>query len=787
MNSVLNPEAPEFYPHLTAVTEDGYTKVNKTIRSSNYLPVGTSLEIFKTFHDFNIVSSQMTKNLILQSNDIMNTEIPNVKLKINDDEYNTDHVIDVNDRILDRININIENVCRGEEPGPSFSSPVITKIQVGSTMFFGAKNIARPQLSFKEPVDNSDNLWVPKISDKPNNIKPLALNILYNDEGEAVGYEHPYKIELELYQPPTKVLEPDTEPPTFPKSLEDTPLSFIETVADLEKLVEHLNTVDEIAVDVEHHSYRTYQGITCLIQISTYEGDFIIDTLAVREHVHKLNLAFTDPKKLKVFHGAERDIVWLQRDFGVYVVGMIDTHQAARALALPGLSLKSLLMRYCRVDADKRYQLADWRIRPLPDELRQYARVDTHYLLYMWRRMKADLLAISSDGSLLRSVFENSRHICSLTYNKEVINESSHLKLYVRSKKSFNTRQMAALRLLYRWRDANARELDESTTYLLPNHMLLALAETLPRELQGVSALCNPMPPFLKQNLITVHRMLLSCRELPLEPVLYSSSSGVSIAMAPAPQRMIHDLSHLHYQEGETYPEVDATFVEPDLPVFQPNDAPIVSDLNVDAKMFIPPYDRYRKYRALAQVEEIKEYKDKEAKIAAISKGNELIKTEVLLKLQEAKSMIENEGKGDLKKKAEVPLEESTIKLYDSRSGGTSDGNTIERGRDRSQEGDEISRGKNDGRPDVSNQNSAQRKRKMSNAEKAEEKKREIGNEKTSSQNKGDKTKNKNKVKNQSEQTSVKPYNYKKVNYKKFHDEVERTHKQPKSKFKKHK
>lgn len=79
-------------------------------------------------------------------------------------------------------------------------------------------------------------------------------------------YEHPYKIELELYQPPTKVLEPDTEPPTFPKSLEDTPLSFIETVADLEKLVEHLNTVDEIAVDVEHHSYRTYQGIVSNVQ-----------------------------------------------------------------------------------------------------------------------------------------------------------------------------------------------------------------------------------------------------------------------------------------------------------------------------------------------------------------------------------------------------------------------------------------------------------------------------------------------------------------------------------------
>lgn len=48
--------------------------------------------------------------------------------------------------------------------------------------------------------------------------------------------------------------------------------------------------------------------------------------------------------------------------------------------------------------------------------------------------------------------------------------------------------------------------------YLLPNHMLLALAEALPREVQGVTAVCQPMPPFVKQNLITIHRMLLSVR-----------------------------------------------------------------------------------------------------------------------------------------------------------------------------------------------------------------------------------------------------------------------------------
>lgn len=60
-------------------------------------------------------------------------------------------------------------------------------LQVSSATFIGAKNIPRPQLSFKDTIDNSDSLWVPKISDKPNNVKPLTLNILYNAEGEAVG------------------------------------------------------------------------------------------------------------------------------------------------------------------------------------------------------------------------------------------------------------------------------------------------------------------------------------------------------------------------------------------------------------------------------------------------------------------------------------------------------------------------------------------------------------------------------------------------------------------------
>ena len=41
--------------------------------------------------------------------------------------------------------------------------------------------------------------------------------------------------------------------------------------------------------------------------------------------------------------------------------------------------------------ADKRYQLADWRVRPLTPDMLYYARCDTHFLLYIYDRLKIEL------------------------------------------------------------------------------------------------------------------------------------------------------------------------------------------------------------------------------------------------------------------------------------------------------------------------------------------------------------------------------------------------------------
>lgn len=88
-----------------------------------------------------------------------------------------------------------------------------------------------------------------------------------------------------------------------------------------------------------------------------------------------------DPTIVKVMHGAEMDTKWLQRDFDIHIHNLFDTYRAARTLGLQKLSYAFLLSHYCQVTTDKTFQTADWRQRPLSEDMIHYARLDTHFLL----------------------------------------------------------------------------------------------------------------------------------------------------------------------------------------------------------------------------------------------------------------------------------------------------------------------------------------------------------------------------------------------------------------------
>lgn len=497
------------------------------------MPSGHTRELYNSHPAFRrIVTAKSNRLLELISTVIKKQGVRGNIVNRRDNEEKFELLQECNDVMLERINNNLddllglrkspETVVVQEEFRPverkqvqlngSWNRVASKSVGVQSVRLLTARNIQRPQASFKIPVDNSTNAWCPRIKYKPNSIRPLAILAEYGDNNRIISYTHPYELELERFEPSEDMLKENIV--IDPVPIETGDLLYIDDLAELKRALADFQKVNELAIDLEHHSYRTFQGITCLMQISTRTKDYIIDTIALREELHILNEVFTKPDVLKVFHGADSDIEWLQRDLSLYVVNMFDTHQAAKRLGFERLSLAYLLKQYCKIEADKTFQLADWRMRPLPEELIDYARQDTHYLLYIYDNMRNELIRKSNEGNnLIRSVYQASTEICKKRYAKPYITSFSHMDVYRKSKKVFDNRQLYALQHLFIWRDKVAREEDESYGFVLPNHMILQISELLPREMQGILACCNPLPPLVKQHLHILHKIILKARE----------------------------------------------------------------------------------------------------------------------------------------------------------------------------------------------------------------------------------------------------------------------------------
>lgn len=356
---------------------------------------------------------------------------------------------------------------------------------------FHIPTIPRPQEVCKIIVNNAnqpfEHVWLQRSEDGSGFMHPLG-KFAPSDFVESAG----------------SIIEPVKPPP-----LEITPFKLVKEVKDLKQLATKLRSVDEFAIDLEHNQYRSFQGLTCLMQISTRTEDFVVDTLKLRIHIGPhLRDIFKDHSKKKVMHGADRDIVWLQRDFGIYVCNMFDTGQASRVLKLERNSLEYLLQHFCGVTANKEYQNADWRLRPLPAEMMRYAREDTHYLLYIYDVMRMKLLSSCADNESpdapLVEVYKRSYDICMQLYEKELLTDTSYQHIYGLQGAGFNAQQLAVVAGLHGWRDVIARAEDESTGYVLPNKTLIEIAKQMPLTPSKLKQSMKSKHPYVERNLGSV-------------------------------------------------------------------------------------------------------------------------------------------------------------------------------------------------------------------------------------------------------------------------------------------
>ena len=267
-----------------------------------------------------------------------------------------------------------------------------------------------------------------------------------------------------------------------PKSYHLDPPQYINTQEGLSAAAAVLRSEISLSVDTEANSLFAYQEQVCLIQISTKDTDYIIDTLSLKDF-STLGEIFNDPNIEKIFHASEYDILIMHDDFGFEFRNLFDTMLAAQILGKKKLGLDGLIEEYIGLKVNKKYQRANWGKRPLQDDMLKYAQIDTHYLFQIRDALAEEL----NTRGLAPMAEEDFKRACLV--HKQVREEKLATFWRIRGAKKLTPQQAAVLLSLCNYRDGIAKKINQPVFKVLGAQILLRLAETSPTSLSQLQSL----------------------------------------------------------------------------------------------------------------------------------------------------------------------------------------------------------------------------------------------------------------------------------------------------------
>lgn len=244
---------------------------------------------------------------------------------------------------------------------------------------------------------------------------------------------------------------------------------IVESDKELDDICIYLKSCEKVGVDVEGDGMYHFKEKICLLQLSDGENDWVIDTLKVN-NVSKLSSFFFDPSVKKIFHGADYDIKSLYRDYGIVVNNIFDTEIASRFAGLKFSGLDNILLSFLGVETEKKYQKKDWSVRPLSEEMLEYAAMDAHYLISLTDILKEKLKKLGR----LNWVYEESSKISESRFIKKC--ERPYFTSF-KGAGRLDSRSLAILEGLLKFRYGIARKKDKPLYKILPNKLIINLAE----------------------------------------------------------------------------------------------------------------------------------------------------------------------------------------------------------------------------------------------------------------------------------------------------------------------
>lgn len=258
-----------------------------------------------------------------------------------------------------------------------------------------------------------------------------------------------------------------------------TPIEHLTSPADVARFVDEARAAGRIGLDTEFLWERTYAPVPCLVQVATADRIVILDPIAGVDITPIAELV-ADPAVAILMHAPAADLVLFARRFRIRPTNVFDVQLVAGFVGLgTSLAYERLVERALNVRLAHNETFSNWVKRPLSQTQIAYAADDVRHLHAL-----ADTLArdVAARGRTAWVADELARR-----YGPDVPAADprlAYLKLARRGRLS--GRQLALLREVAAWREAEAESSDLPVGWIVKDPTLVEIARTIPRDADAI-------------------------------------------------------------------------------------------------------------------------------------------------------------------------------------------------------------------------------------------------------------------------------------------------------------
>lgn len=254
---------------------------------------------------------------------------------------------------------------------------------------------------------------------------------------------------------------------------------------ELQRAAEAVAAADgPVAIDAERAAGYRYGNRAYLVQLRREgAGTFLIDPIALPD-LSPMQEAIGDAEW--VLHAATQDLPCLA-EVGMRPHALFDTELGSRLAGLPRVGLAAVIEHYLGISLAKEHSAVDWSTRPLPEPWLTYAALDVEVLVEVRNRLRDDL----EQQDKLDWALQDFTALTSFTgppQRGEPWRRTSGMHR-IRDK-----RAIARVRELWLTRDAIAQERDTAPGRILPDAMIVELANVGPRTTEALQKIGSSLP-----------------------------------------------------------------------------------------------------------------------------------------------------------------------------------------------------------------------------------------------------------------------------------------------------